>query len=51
MFGPSVRLAALLALVGLTAGCGPSPVRGVKVRGQVVSEGKPLKPLPGERSG
>ena len=44
-----IRLAAGLALVCLVAGCGPSPVRGVKVRGQVLVDGQPLKPLPGER--
>ena len=40
------------ALVGVAlglAGCGPSPVRGVKLQGQVLHDGKPLKPLSGER--
>jgi hypothetical protein len=48
----SVRLAVVCAGLGtacLLAGCGPTPVRGVKLKGQVVVDGKPLKPLPGER--
>ena len=38
-----------LGVACLVAGCGPSPVRGVKVRGQVLVDGQPLTPLPGER--
>ena len=48
----SVRLATVCTLLGaalLPSGCGPSPVRGVKVKGQVVVDGQPLKPLSGER--
>jgi hypothetical protein len=43
-----VALCAGLA-AGLLAGCGPSAVRGVKVKGQVVMNGQPVKPLPGEK--
>jgi hypothetical protein len=46
---PLAAVAVAVALgAGLLVGCGPSPVRGVKVEGQVVVDGKPLKPLPGE---
>jgi hypothetical protein len=38
-----------LGVACLAAGCGPTPVRGAKVRGQVLVDGRPLKPLPGER--
>ena len=33
----------------LLTGCGPGEVRGVKFTGRVVTNGQPLKPLPGER--
>jgi hypothetical protein len=37
-----------LALAGLLTGCGPSEVKGSKLKGQVLMSGQPLKFLPGE---
>ncbi|MCI0701927.1 MAG: hypothetical protein L0241_12670 [Planctomycetia bacterium] len=33
----------------LLTGCGPKEVRGVKLKGKVLKDGQPLKPLPGEQ--
>ena len=38
-----------LGVACLLAGCGPGEVRGAKLKGQVLKNGEPLKPLPGER--
>jgi hypothetical protein len=38
-----------LSLVCFMSGCGPGEVRGVKLQGQVLNNGQPLKALPGER--
>src|SRR5262245_56491667 len=38
-----------LGVACLVTGCGPGEVRGAKLKGQVLMNGQPLKPLPGER--
>jgi hypothetical protein len=43
-----VAVFSLLGAAGLLAGCGPGEVRGAKLKGQVLKNGQPLKPLPGE---
>ena len=44
-----VIVCGLLGVTGLLAGCGPKEVRGAKLRGQLVKEGKPVTPQSGER--
>jgi hypothetical protein len=44
-----VVICSWLAVACLLAGCGPKEVKGAKLKGQVLSNGKPLKALPGER--
>src|SRR5262245_41267966 len=47
-----LRRAAVCSWIGaacLLAGCGPGEVRGARLKGQVLQNGQPLKPLPGER--
>jgi hypothetical protein len=43
-----VVVCSLLGAAGLLIGCGPGEVRGAKLKGQVLKNGQPLKPLPGE---
>jgi hypothetical protein len=38
-----------LCLAVFLTGCGPKDVRGAKLKGQVLLNGQPLKPLPGEK--
>jgi hypothetical protein len=44
-----VAVCSLLGIAGLLAGCGPGEVRGAKLKGQVLKDGQPLKPLRGEQ--
>jgi hypothetical protein len=44
-----VAVCSWLGVACLLAGCGPEEVRGAKLNGQVLMNGKPLKPLPGEQ--
>jgi hypothetical protein len=45
---PLVVVCAWLGVACLLAGCGPGEVRGAKLKGQVVMNGQPVKPRPGE---
>lgn len=38
-----------LGVASLLAGCGSKEIQGTKLKGQVLTNGKPLKALPGER--
>jgi hypothetical protein len=44
-----VMVGSWLGVACLLSGCGPGEVKGAKLKGQVLSNGKPIKPLPGER--
>jgi hypothetical protein len=44
-----VLVGSLLGIVCLLAGRGPEAVTGAKLKGQVLRNGQPLKPLPGEQ--
>jgi hypothetical protein len=43
-----IAICTWLGFVWLLSGCGSKEVRGAKLKGQVLMNGQPLKPLPGE---
>src|SRR5437667_403865 len=44
-----VMVCSWLGVACLLMGCGPAEIHGAKLKGQVLMNGQPLKPLPGER--
>jgi hypothetical protein len=46
---PAALVVSGLLAAAVVTGCGPGEVRGTKLKGQLVVNGQPLKPLPGER--